>query len=218
MRTYLFKAKCVWYLDKCLKHAAKINFKAGLLDNTKNNLNCSPAVKIKWQRFYNHVKMNSINLNITFEQYADISELTLADRALCESAEQALNTSYSPYSKFRVGTAIRLASGETILGSNQENLAYLSGLCAERVALFSIGATYPDAVIESMAITAQTDNFEILKPVTSCGGCLQVMVEFERKQNAPIEVIFYCLNGEVIKVPSVKSLIPFAFVEDRLER
>lgn len=167
---------------------------------------------------YNHFKMNSINLNITFEQYAGISELTLADRALCERSEQALLTSYSPYSKFRVGTAIRLASGEIILGSNQENLAYPSGLCAERVALFSIGSTYPDAVIESMAITAQTDNFEILKPVTSCGGCLQVMVEFERKQHAPIEVIFYCLNGEVLKVPSVKSLIPFAFVEDRLER
>jgi cytidine deaminase len=162
--------------------------------------------------------MNAINLNITFEQYADISELTLADKILCECAEKALRTSYSPYSKFRVGTAIRLASGEIILGSNQENLAYPSGLCAERVALFSIGSTYPDAVIESMAITAQTDNFEILKPVTSCGGCLQVMVEFERKQNAPIEVIFYCLNGEVLKVPSVKSLIPFAFVEDRLER
>ncbi|KQM67368.1 cytidine deaminase [Pedobacter sp. Leaf216] len=162
--------------------------------------------------------MNVINLNISFEQYESINELTLADRLLCENAEQALATSYSPYSKFRVGTAIRLASGETILGSNQENLAYPSGLCAERVALFSIGATHPNAVIESMAITAQTDNFEILKPVTSCGGCLQVMAEFERKQNREIEVIFYCLNGEVLKVPSVKSLLPFSFVEDRLER
>ena len=68
-----------------------------------------------------------------------------------------------------------------------------------------------------MAITAQTDAFEILKPVTSCGGCLQVMVEFERKQNSPIEVIFYCLKGEILKVNSVKSLLPFAFVEERLE-
>ncbi|GGH17860.1 MULTISPECIES: cytidine deaminase [Pedobacter] len=162
--------------------------------------------------------MNSINLNISFEQYSGIDELTAKDRTLCQQAEQALATSYSPYSKFRVGTAIRLASGEIILGSNQENLAYPSGLCAERVALFAIGTKYPDAVIESMAITAQTDHFEILKPVTSCGGCLQVMIEFERKQQRPIEVIFYCLNGEVLKVPSVKSLMPFAFVEDRLER
>ncbi|MCZ4224626.1 cytidine deaminase [Pedobacter rhodius] len=162
--------------------------------------------------------MNLINLNIIFEQYKGVEELNENDRLLCELSEQALASSYSPYSKFRVGTAIRLASGEIILGSNQENLAYPSGLCAERVALFSIGAAYPNAVIESMAITAQTDNFEILKPVTSCGGCLQVMAEFERKQSAPIEVIFYCLNGEVLKVPSVKSLLPFAFVEDRLER
>ena len=161
--------------------------------------------------------MKSINLNISFDQYNNIEELNEKDRLLCELAEQALATSHSPYSKFKVGTAIRLASGETILGSNQENVAYPSGLCAERVALFTIGSSRPDAVIESMAITAQTDAFEILKPVTSCGGCLQVMVEFERKQNSPIEVIFYCLNGEILKVNSVKSLLPFAFVEERLE-
>jgi len=162
--------------------------------------------------------MKLLNLNISFEQYSGISELPENDKELCENAERALATSYSPYSKFRVGTAIRLSSGEIILGSNQENLAYPSGLCAERVALFAIGSNQPDAIIESMAITAQTDNFEITKPVTSCGGCLQVMAEFERKQTTPIAVIFYCLNGEVLKVPSVKSLLPFSFVEDRLER
>ncbi|NTE00866.1 cytidine deaminase [Agrobacterium tumefaciens] len=161
--------------------------------------------------------MKLLNLNISFEQYAGIGELEEQDQSLCEKAEQALESSYSPYSKFRVGTAIRLASGEIILGSNQENLAYPSGLCAERVALFSIGSNQPNAVIESMAITAQTDKFDITKPITSCGGCLQVMAEFERKQVTPIEVIFYCLNGEVLKVPSVKSLLPFSFVEDRLE-
>jgi len=164
------------------------------------------------------IKMKLLDLKISFEQYDNIDELNERDRTLCTLSEKALKTSYSPYSRFRVGTAIRLTSGETVLGSNQENLAYPSGLCAERVALFSIGATYPDAVIESMAITAQTDAFDILKPVTSCGGCLQVMAEFERKQSTPIEVIFYCLNGIILKVPSVKSLLPFAFVEDRLER
>ncbi|GGE68823.1 cytidine deaminase [Pedobacter psychrotolerans] len=162
--------------------------------------------------------MKLLNLNISFEQYTGIGELGEQDQSLCKKAEQALESSYSPYSKFRVGTAIRLASGETILGSNQENLAYPSGLCAERVALFSIGSNQPNAIIESMAITAQTDNFNITKPITSCGGCLQVMAEFERKQATPIEVIFYCLNGEILKVPSVKSLLPFSFVEDRLER
>lgn len=162
--------------------------------------------------------MKLINLNISFEQYAGIYELNEKDQELCALSEKALATSYSPYSKFRVGTAIRLQTGEVILGSNQENLAYPSGLCAERVALFAIGAQHPNAVIESMAITAKTDVFEITKPITSCGGCLQVMAEFERKQGKSIEVIFYCLNGEVLKVPSVQSLLPFSFVEDRLER
>jgi len=160
--------------------------------------------------------MISIDLNITIEQYASVDELSKNDFSLCKLAEKALTNSYSPYSRFRVGTAVRLTSGETVLGSNQENLAYPSGLCAERVALFTIGAGFPNAVIESMAITAQTDDFDIVKPVTSCGGCLQVMAEFERKQNRPIEVIFYCINGEVLKVASIKSLLPFAFVEDRL--
>jgi len=161
--------------------------------------------------------MKTLNININFEQFSGIEELNVADKELCLQAEKALSTSFSPYSKFKVGTAIRLQSGAVVLGSNQENVAYPSGLCAERVALFSIASATPDAVIESMAITAQTDTFEILKPVTSCGGCLQVMVEFERKQKSPIEVIFYCLNGEILKVNSVKSLLPFAFVEERLE-
>ena len=161
--------------------------------------------------------MKLIDLNITFKQYTGLDELEEKDRMLCKVSEEALAGSYSPYSKFRVGTAIRLVSGEIILGSNQENVAYPSGLCAERVALFTIGATKPNGIIESMAVTAQTDAFEILKPVTSCGSCLQVMAEFERKQHQPIEVIFYCINGDILKVSSVKSLLPFAFVEERLE-
>lgn len=153
---------------------------------------------------------------ISFEEYLNITELSEVDKKLCNDAEEALKSSYSPYSKFRVGTAVRLKNGQTILGSNQENVAYPSGLCAERVALFAIGVTYPNAVIESMAITAQTNNFKIEKPITSCGACLQVMAEFEKKQQQPIEVLFYCLNGEVLKVKSITSLLPFVFVEDRL--
>jgi cytidine deaminase len=161
--------------------------------------------------------MRSLELNISYQQYDNLQELNELDLKLCNDAEDALKTSYSPYSKFRVGTAIRLNNGEIVKGSNQENVAYPSGLCAERVALFTIGTMYPDAVIESMAITAHTDVFQIVKPVTSCGACLQVMSEFETKQNKPIEVIFYCLNGDILKVPSIKSLLPFVFVEDRLE-
>lgn len=134
--------------------------------------------------------MNKLNISIAYEAYDQLQELNENDQSLCLKAKDALKTSYSPYSNFKVATAVRLSDGLIISGSNQENLAYPSGLCAERVALFTIGAAYPDAVIESMAITAHTDNFKIEQPITCCGACLQVMAEFERKQNKEIEVLF----------------------------
>jgi len=162
--------------------------------------------------------INKLNFSISYEAYDHLDELEMKDQLLCAAAEKALQSSYSPYSNFKVGTAVRLADGQIILGSNQENLAYPSGLCAERVALFTIGAAYPDAVIESMVITAHTDNFKIIQPVTCCGACLQVMSEFEQKQKKEIEVIFYCIGGQILKVKGVKSLLPFAFVEERLSK
>ncbi len=162
--------------------------------------------------------MSTQSFTISYETFNSVKELSESDQLLCNQAEAALASSHSPYSKFKVGTAIALADGQVVLGSNQENLAYPSGLCAERVALFTIGANYPKAIIKTMAITAQTEVFKIENPVTSCGGCLQVMIEMEKRQKSPIEVMFYCIGGQVLKVKSVKSLIPFAFVEDRLER
>lgn len=160
--------------------------------------------------------MDTLSFSISYEAFEGIEELSAGDQLLCKKAEEALATSYSPYSQFKVGTAILLADGQIALGSNQENVAYPSGLCAERVALFAIGASNPKAVIKTMAITAFTNNFKIENPVTSCGACLQVMAECEKRQNSPIEVIFYCIGGKIIKVKSVKSLLPFGFVEDRL--
>lgn len=162
--------------------------------------------------------MSTQSFTISYETFNSVKELSESDQLLCNKAEAALASSHSPYSKFKVGTAIALADGQVVLGSNQENLAYPSGLCAERVALFTIGANYPNAIIKTMAITAQTEVFKIENPVTSCGGCLQVMIEMEKRQKSPIEVMFYCIGGQVLKVKNVKSLIPFAFVEDRLER
>jgi cytidine deaminase len=162
--------------------------------------------------------MNTQNFTISYQVYDRIDELSETDQMLCRKAEAALLTSHSPYSKFRVGTAILLGNDQIVLGSNQENVAYPSGLCAERVALFTLGANYPEATIKTMAITAQTERFVITDPVTSCGACLQVMIEVEKRQASPVEVIFYCINGKIIKVDSVKSLLPFGFVEDRLDR
>jgi cytidine deaminase len=161
--------------------------------------------------------MDMKNFMISYQVFKNFKDLNAKDKALCLKAEEALTTSYSPYSRFKVGTAIQLKGDKIVLGSNQENVAYPSGLCAERVALFTIGAADPDAVIERMAITAKTDNFVIEKPVTSCGACLQVMAEFEQRQKQEITVLFYCINGEILKVKGIKNLLPFVFVEERLE-
>lgn len=162
--------------------------------------------------------MNQRQLSISFEEYNTIEDLTDSEQRLCASAVEAMASSHSPYSEFRVGCAAQLEDGTVVRGSNQENVAYPSGLCAERVALFSIGANKPGLKILKMAITAHTHHFEIKEPVTSCGACLQVMAEYEKKQNHPIEVIFYCQNGSLLKVSGIKSLLPFAFAETRLQK
>ncbi|MHB1178588.1 MAG: cytidine deaminase [Daejeonella sp.] len=162
--------------------------------------------------------MQTSTITISYEEYSSVDDLNPDDKDLCLEAVKAMANSHSPYSEFRVGAAVRLQSGKIVHGSNQENVAYPSGLCAERVALFTIGSTYPDDKILSLAITAHTQHFKILQPVTSCGACLQVMAEFEKKQSDPIEVLFYCQNGSVIKTKGIKSLLPFAFTETRLKK
>jgi cytidine deaminase len=155
-------------------------------------------------------------IKIAFKEFDSVDELTLEDHNLCIEAQKALTTSHSPYSKFRVGAALLLKSGKILHASNQENVAYPSGLCAERVALFHWGANHADDLIVSMAVTAHTNDFPLLKPVTSCGSCLQVMAECEKRQNSPLKVLLYCINGPVWVVNGVQSLMPFMFFEERL--
>jgi cytidine deaminase len=162
--------------------------------------------------------MQKRTISISFDEYTSLEELNSQDQILCLEAKKAMSNSHSPYSGFRVGVAVQLESGKIVYGSNQENVAYPSGLCAERVALVMIGTTYPDDKILSMAITAQTDHFLIKEPVTSCGACLQVMAEYEKKQSQPINVLFYCLNGTIIRTTGIKTLLPFAFEETRLQK
>jgi len=156
-------------------------------------------------------------IKIAFEDYQSIDELQSADKALCLEAVKALATSHSPYSKFRVGVAMRLQSGKILYASNQENVAYPSGLCAERVALFHWGANHSDDPIQSIAITAHTDSFELIKPVTPCGACLQVLAEYENMQDKAIDVMLYCQKGQVWKTNGIQSFLPFLFFEDRLQ-
>ncbi|MBD3749998.1 MAG: cytidine deaminase [Sphingobacteriales bacterium] len=157
-------------------------------------------------------------INIAFEEYKSIVELSSDEQDLCKEAVKALDNSHSPYSNFKVGVAIKLASGKVVYGSNQENVAYPSGLCAERVALFAIGANYPDDEIKSIAITAKTDLFEITQPVTPCGSCLQVMAEYEKRQENTFDILLYCINGPIWKAKGVNNFLPFLFFEDRLNK
>ena len=160
--------------------------------------------------------MTNHQIKINFKEYQGLTELSDAYQSLCNEAVKALKGSHSPYSKFRVGAALLLHSGKIIRGSNQENVAYPSGLCAERVALFNWGANHPDDPIIAMAVTAQTDAFEVTQPVASCGACLQVMAECEKMQGQAIEVILFCSNGNTRVISGVSNFLPFLFFEERL--
>ena len=118
---------------------------------------------------------------------------------------------YAPYSKFKVGAALLLDNGKVILGSNQENAAYPSGLCAERTAIFYAGSTYPEAKILKMAITAASDTNQTAAPIPPCGSCRQSIAEYEIKQDTPIEIYFMGEIGEVYKSSSLKNLLPLMF-------
>ena len=168
--------------------------------------------------FQGAIHMTEHEIKIAFKEYGAVEELSEEDRKLCQEAVKALATSHSPYSNFKVGTALLLRSGKILHASNQENVAYPSGLCAERVALFNWGSNHADDPVVAMAVTAQTEEFPLLKPVASCGACLQVMAECEKRQNSPVKMLLYCIDGPVWVIDGVGSLMPFMFFEERLSQ
>ena len=144
---------------------------------------------------------------------AAYEELEASDRRLVDLAREATHRSYAPYSRFRVGAAILLDNGETITGANQENVAYPSGTCAERTACYYAHATYPEAKCVTIAVAARdTDGKEVAQPIAPCGACRQALLEYETLAGHDVRVI---LTGakEMFILPSVKSLLPFAFTE-----
>ena len=118
---------------------------------------------------------------------------------------------YAPYSNFKVGASVRLENGEIVVGNNQENIAYPSGLCAERVALFYVGANYPNVSIETICIVAKGDLIPIDSILAPCGCCRQVMIESEQRQSKPIRVILVNQNKTVVVIETVKHFLPFIF-------
>lgn len=142
-------------------------------------------------------------------------ELTEQQKKLVELAKKQTEASYAPYSHFHVGAAVRLSNGEIIVGANQENAAYPSGLCAERTALFAAGAKFPHEAVESLAIACYTDGHFTKQPGAPCGACRQVMTETEHRYGGNMEVILY---GEDVTYifPSSKDLLPLIFVSENL--
>jgi cytidine deaminase len=132
------------------------------------------------------------------------------EQATLRSALQAVKNSYSPYSNYKVGASLLLENGDFIIGSNQENVAYPSGICAERSALFTYGSSGNTSKIAILAIVAFGKNGDHSETCSPCGACRQVMVEFEQIQKKPYKVIF-CYNGKIEVVESSSSLLPFTF-------
>lgn len=148
-------------------------------------------------------------LLIEYSEYDSLEELSTDERELMEAAMKATETAYVPYSQFHVGAAVRLADGTIVRGSNQENLAYPSGLCAERTALFSASAQYPDQAVESIAVVGHFQGqFTEASP---CGACRQVLAEYELRYHNQITILCYLNGGRIRKLEGVKSILPFIF-------
>lgn len=152
-------------------------------------------------------------IRIQYTSFNSWKELAEDEQGLVEQAYLAASKAYAPYSKFHVGAAVLLEDGTIVLGSNQENAAFPSGLCAERTALFYAGANYPDKKILKLIIVATGDFVKMETILSPCGGCRQVMMESEQRQTTPIKVILVSQNEKTIVLNSVKDLLPFAFLK-----
>jgi cytidine deaminase len=152
--------------------------------------------------------MTKKSLNIEFHEYDSINGIDNDLLGLITLAEENLSNAYAPYSNFKVSAVCKMANDKNISGTNQENGAYPSGLCAERVAVFAAKSNYPDQNIDKIVITTeQSTEF----PVSPCGACRQVLIEYEITQNQPIELILKSGNSKIWHFKSVKDILPFAF-------
>lgn len=162
--------------------------------------------------------MKKVTTQIEYRVYDSLTELDDADRRLLAMAMETTNAAYAPYSEFHVGAAVLLANGEIICGSNQENAAYPSGLCAERVALFYASSRYPEVPVQSIAITARFSDGKNFLGVSPCGNCRQVMAEYEQRFQNPIRLIMTADDGKVMVIHDAKTLLPILFTKDNVAR
>jgi len=150
--------------------------------------------------------------HISYEYFKNSNELSDIEKTLFNRAKQARENAYAPYSNFLVGCAILLENGEIYSGNNQENAAFPSGLCAERTTLFWVAANFPNEKIEKIFVVGgPRESHEKNPPIPPCGACRQSLMEYETKQSQDIDLYFSSMNEEVVKVYSIKDLLPFYF-------
>lgn len=159
--------------------------------------------------------MKQIDINIRIE-HRQLDELDSEDRELVERALKATDNAYAEYSHFYVGAALRLDNGSVVIGANQENAAFPSGLCAERTAIFAAQANWPDQHITALAIAARNDKGLLDNPVSPCGACRQVILGIEDRYKRPVRIMLYGKRG-VYCISSVKDLLPLSFVDSSME-
>ncbi|AOW08300.1 cytidine deaminase [Flavobacterium gilvum] len=155
--------------------------------------------------------MKEITTSSKITVFENIQELPLVEQNLMLKAIEVRKNAYAPYSKFNVGAAILLDNGKIVVGSNQENAAYPSGLCAERVAIFQAGSIYPEARILKITISGTSERNQTTTPVPPCGACRQSIAEYEIRQESPIEIYYTGETGEIHHSASLKNLLPFMF-------
>ena len=153
--------------------------------------------------------MERKELIVDYNEYASVAELAADERELMERAMEAARGAYAPYSRFHVGAAVRMADGTVVTGSNQENIAYPSGLCAERVAMYSASAQHPGLAMTAMAVVGYNEG-EYCE-ASPCGACRQVMAEYEQRDGHEMTLLCYLAGGRIRRIKGAKSLLPFTF-------
>ena len=154
--------------------------------------------------------MTRKEIKIAYTEYESLHQLEAEDRALAEAAIEATASSYAPYSNFNVGAAVMYGDGEIVKGSNQENAAYPSAMCAERTALFYASSSRPEEPVKGIAIAARQNGILTKSPVTPCGACRQVMAQYQTKSGIPMQVILVGSN-KTLKINKIEHILPFIF-------
>lgn len=158
--------------------------------------------------------MDTITHHITFKKYR-FEELSEIDQQLIEKAKEATYRSYTPYSKFNVGAAALLGNDIIVTGSNQENAAYPSGLCAERTTLFYANSQYPDQPVTTLAIAARDEKGFLVQPISPCGACRQVILETQNRFGNKLRILLYGENA-IYDIATINDLLPLSFDKDFL--